>query len=106
MGVRSLGIKGCSISMPFKEKVISLIDELDPLAKQSKAVNTIVNNNGHLTGYNTDVLGIQNCLKSIKIEKNKKVLLLGAGGAARAILVALKNLRNSSAFWGVFLCKI
>jgi len=92
-GVRALGIKGCSISMPFKEKVISLVDELDPLAKQSKAVNTIVNNNGHLIGYNTDVLGIKNCLKSIKIQKNKKILLLGAGGGARAILVALKNLK-------------
>ncbi len=92
-GVRALGIRGCSISMPFKEKVISLVDELDPLAKQSRAVNTIVNNNGHLIGYNTDVLGIKNCLKSIKIQKNKKILLLGAGGGARAILVALKNLK-------------
>ena len=78
---------------PFKEKVISLVDELDPLAKQSRAVNTIVNNNGYLIGYNTDVLGIKNCLKPIKIQKNKKILLLGAGGAARAILVALKNLK-------------
>lgn len=92
-GIRALGIKGCSISMPFKEQVITLVDELDSLASQSKAVNTIVNNNGHLIGYNTDVLGIQNCLKSIKIEKNKKILLLGAGGASRAILVALKNLK-------------
>ena len=92
-GVRALGIRGCSISMPFKEKVLPLLDELDPLAKKAKAVNTVVNNNGHLTGYNTDVLGMQNCLKPLKIKKNKKILVLGAGGAARAILVALENLK-------------
>lgn len=92
-GVRALGIRGCSISMPFKEKVVPLLDELDPLAKKAKAVNTIVNNNGFLTGYNTDVSGIQNCLKPLKIKKNKKVFVLGAGGGARAVLVALKNLK-------------
>ena len=92
-GVRALGIKGCSISMPFKEKVIPFLDELDPLAKETKAVNTIVNKKGHLVGYNTDVLGIENCLKTLKIKKNKKILVLGAGGAARAALVALKKLK-------------
>jgi len=92
-GVKALGIRGCSVSMPFKEKVLPLLDELDPLAKRAKAVNTIVNNNGHLTGYNTDVIGMQNCLKSFKIKKNKKILVLGAGGVGRAILVALENLK-------------
>ena len=92
-GVKALGIRGCSISMPFKEKVLPLLDELDPLAKRAKAVNTIVNENGHLIGYNTDVIGMQNCLKSFKIKKNKKILVIGAGGVARAILVALENLK-------------
>jgi shikimate dehydrogenase len=92
-GVKALGIRGCSISMPFKEKVVPLLDELDPLAKKAKAVNTIVNNNGYLIGYNTDVLGMKNCLKPLKIKKNKKILVLGAGGVARAILVALENLK-------------
>ena len=46
-----------------------------------------------MTGYNTDVLGMQNCLKPLKIKKNKKILVLGAGGVARAILVALENLK-------------
>jgi len=92
-GVRALGIRGCSVSMPFKEKVIPLLDELDFLAEKTKAVNTIVNDKGHLTGYNTDVIGIKKCLQPLKIKKNKKILLLGSGGIARAFLVALQNLK-------------
>jgi len=92
-GVRALGIRGCSVSMPFKEKVIPLLDELDLMAQRVKAVNTIVNDKGHLTGYNTDVLGIKKCLQELKISKNKKIILLGSGGVARAILVALKILK-------------
>jgi shikimate dehydrogenase len=92
-GVRALGIRGCSVSMPFKERVIPLLDKLDILAKKSKAVNTIVNENGHLIGYNTDVIGIKQCLQPLKIKKNKKLLLLGSGGISRAFLVALRNLK-------------
>jgi len=92
-GVRALGIRGCSVSMPFKEKVIPLLDELDSIAKRAKAVNTIVNDKGHLTGYNTDVIGIKKCLQRLKIKKTKKIILLGSGGVARAILVALKILK-------------
>ena len=92
-GVRALGIRGCSVSMPFKEKVIPLLDELDILAKKSQAVNTIVNENGSLIGYNTDVVGIKQCLQPLKIQKKKKILLLGSGGISRAFLVALRNLK-------------
>ena len=92
-GVKALEIKGCSVSMPFKEKVIPLLDELDSLAKKTNAVNTIVNKKGRLIGYNTDVIGVENCLKPLKIKKNKKILILGAGGATRAVLVALKKLK-------------
>ena len=92
-GVRALGIRGCSVSMPFKERVIPLLDELDILAKKAKAVNTIVNEKGHLIGYNTDVVGIKKCLQPLKIKKNKKILLLGSGGISRAFLVALRNLK-------------
>ena len=91
--VRALGIRGCSVSMPFKEKVIPLLDELDILAKKSQAVNTIVNENGSLIGYNTDVVGIKQCLQPLKIQKKKKILLLGSGGISRAFLVALRNLK-------------
>lgn len=91
-GIKALGIRGCSVSMPFKEKIISFLDDLDLLAKEIGAVNTIVNENGHLIGYNTDVDGARETLKSFKLNPNYSVLLLGAGGAARAILVALKQL--------------
>ena len=92
-GVRALQIRGCSVSMPYKEKVIQYLDELDLSAKQVKAVNTIVNNNGKLIGYNTDVFSLKKCLKKICKDKNEKILVLGAGGMTRAVLVALDYLK-------------
>ncbi len=92
-GVRALNIRGCSVSMPFKEKVIPLLDELDSLANSAKAVNTIVNHEGHLVGYNTDVIGVKKCLQSTKIKKDKKIFILGSGGIAKATLVALNDLK-------------
>ena len=70
-GVRALGIKGCSVSMPYKEKVIPYLDSLHPLAERTRAVNTIVNTDGHLTGYNTDILGVEECLKKFKNNRRK-----------------------------------
>ena len=92
-GVRSLGIRGCSVSMPFKEKVIPFLDRLDPLAKKIGAVNTIVNQNDCLIGYNTDVIAAQKSLQQLKISNNNNIIIFGAGGVARAILFALKNLK-------------
>src|SRR3990172_6053257 len=57
VGVRALGIRGCSVSMPFKEAVIPYLDALDPAARTIGAVNTVVNDSGRLTGYNTDIAG-------------------------------------------------
>ena len=91
-GIRALGIRGCSVSMPFKETVIPFLDHLSPIAKKAKAVNTIVNDDGCLIGYNTDVLGIQKCLYPLKIKNNQKIIVLGSGGVARSVLVALQNL--------------
>ena len=91
-GVRALGIRGCSISMPFKERVIPYIDELDETAKIIGAVNTVVNDSGHLIGYNTDVLGAMMSIKSLKLLSTESVLILGAGGVAKAIIFALKHL--------------
>ena len=92
-GVRALGIKGCSVSMPYKEKVIRYLDSLHPLAKRARSVNTIVNTDGYLTGYNTDILGVEECLKKFRNNKEQKIFVLGAGGMARATLVALDNLK-------------
>jgi len=92
-GVRSLGIRGCSVSMPFKEKVIPFLDRLDPLAKKTGAVNTVVNDNGRLIGYNTDVIAVEKSLRPLQIKNDKDIIIFGAGGVSRAILVALKNLK-------------
>ena len=90
-GIRALGIKGASITIPFKTTVMPFLDEIDPLAKRIGAVNTIVNDSGRLKGYNTDALG---ALKTL--EENVKLpgmtcLIIGAGGAARAIGFMLKE---------------
>lgn len=91
-GVRALNIRGCSVSMPFKEAVLPLLDELDETARIIGAVNTIVNDSGMLTGYNTDAVGARKALESIRAEPGEIVLLLGAGGAARAIVFALRQI--------------
>lgn len=91
-GVRALNIRGCSISMPFKEAVLPLLDKLDDTARIIGAVNTVVNDAGILTGFNTDAAGAQTALESINLHPNEHVLLLGAGGAARAIMFALRNI--------------
>jgi len=92
-GVRSLGIRGCSVSMPFKEKVIPFLDRLDPLAKKIGAVNTVVNDNGRLIGYNTDVIAVEKSLRPLQIKNDKDIIIFGAGGVSRASVVALKNLK-------------
>ena len=78
-------INGLSITIPFKRKIISQIDKIDPISKKIGAVNTVIKKNEKLIGYNTDMTGaIKSINSKIKI-KGKKVLMLGAGGVARAI---------------------
>jgi shikimate dehydrogenase len=84
-GLRGLAIGGVSVTIPFKEEVIPLIDALDPQAAQIGAVNTVVNRDGRLTGYNTDCLGAVTALQARINLKDQHVLILGAGGASRAI---------------------
>jgi shikimate dehydrogenase len=92
-GVRALGIRGCSVSMPFKGAVVPLLDALDETAQAIGAVNTVVNEKGTLTGYNTDAHGARVALETLGIHKQDRVLLLGSGGAARAIMYALQQLQ-------------
>jgi len=85
---RSLGIRGVSVTIPHKIEVMKYLDKIDKIAKAIGAVNTIVNDNGRLTGYNTDWLGAIIPLEKAagkKGLKNKKTAIIGAGGAARAI---------------------
>ena len=90
-GMRALGIKGMSITIPHKSKVIPLLDELDPLAKSIGAVNTIVNDSGRLVGHNTDAIGALRSIEEKVLLSGMRCLLIGAGGAARAIGFILKD---------------
>ena len=88
--VRALNLRGVNITVPHKEQVLPFLDRIDPLAKRIGSVNTIVNDNGTLTGHNTDGRGF---LKDIESQgfapKNKTFLLVGSGGAGRAIAATL-----------------
>jgi shikimate dehydrogenase len=89
-GARALGIRGLNVTIPHKVAVMPLLDELDPLAEKIGAVNTIVNDNGVLKGYNTDAGGFLKALWQSGFElENKKAVVLGAGGASRAVCFAL-----------------
>jgi shikimate dehydrogenase len=88
-GMRALGVRGLGVSMPYKQAVIPLLDALDPLAERIGAVNTIVNDGGRLTGHNTDWIGAVRALEEATSLRGARVLLLGAGGAARAIAFGL-----------------
>lgn len=88
---RKFNFRGAAVTIPHKEEVIKYIDELDETAKQIGAVNTLVNDNSKITGYNTDYYGAVMALKEVTNLNNKKILVLGAGGAARAIVYGLKK---------------
>jgi shikimate dehydrogenase len=90
-GIRALNIRGVNITFPYKEKVIEFLDEVEESARRIGAVNTIVNNKGILTGYNTDVIGFKKSLQDNGkfVIKEKKGVILGAGGAARAVAYSL-----------------
>jgi len=90
-GMRALHIAGFNVTIPHKETIVTLLDEVTKVARIIGAVNTVVNQEGKLVGYNTDGAGFIDSLKAdAKINpKGKKVVLLGAGGACRAISVML-----------------
>ncbi len=90
-GVRGLGIRGCAVSMPYKEDVIALVDVMDPSAKAIDSVNTIVNDAGRLTAYNTDYTAIEQLLERNAVPAGYSVLLKGAGGMAKATAAALRD---------------
>lgn len=91
-GVRALRIRGCAISMPFKEAVIPLVDELDASARAIDSVNTVVNTDGHLKAYNTDYLAIYQLLQQYQVDPARPFILQGSGGMAKAVAAALKAL--------------
>ncbi|MEM3078492.1 MAG: shikimate dehydrogenase [Nitrososphaerales archaeon] len=89
-GLRALKVKGFNVTMPHKVAILNLLDRINEGASLVGAVNTVVNDDGELIGYNTDVNGIISALEAkFHSLKGLKALLIGAGGAARACIVAL-----------------
>ncbi|RAS92767.1 shikimate dehydrogenase [Priestia endophytica] len=98
-GLKALNIKGFNVTIPYKVKVMDFLDEIDELAREIGAVNTVVNENGRYVGYNTDGDGyLQSLLTFLERPslQDQSVLILGAGGAARALLftIAAKGQAN------------
>lgn len=92
-GVRALGFGGFNVTIPHKQAIMPLLDDIDDSAKEIGAVNTVVNKDGRLVGYNTDGIGYVRSLKEetgLRIQ-GKRVLLIGAGGAARGVAYALSR---------------
>lgn len=90
-GIRGLDVRGISVTLPFKTEVLPFLDKIEGLARRVGAVNTIVNQRGRLIGYNTDCEGAVEALEEKMDLRGKRVVLLGAGGAARAIGFGLKE---------------
>jgi len=88
-GIRALAIRGCAISMPFKEDVMQYLDRIDPSAERIRAVNTIVNDDGVLTGFNTDYTAIQKIVAERTVPLSARICAFGSGGMAKAIVSAL-----------------
>lgn len=92
ISMRTLDAKGFNVTIPFKETVIGHLDGLDKSAMEMKAVNTVSNENGRLIGYNTDGRGLLTALKENGVcVEGAKILIIGAGGAARGIGFAIAN---------------
>lgn len=91
VGLRALGIRGCGVSMPHKEAVIPMVDELDASAKAIDSVNTIVNDDGRLVAYNTDYSAVASLLREHGVPTTSDFVLLGSGGMAKAVAAALRD---------------
>jgi shikimate dehydrogenase len=90
-GVRALGIRGCSVSMPFKRDVIALVDDVEDSARAIDAVNTIVNDDGRLTASNTDYIAVRSLIADNRVDAKAAVVIRGSGGMARAVGTAFRD---------------
>jgi shikimate dehydrogenase len=87
--IRELGLPGASVTVPHKEAIVAHLDEVDEISRAIGAVNTVVNREGRLLGYNTDWLGVIRALEQVVQLEGKRCLILGSGGAARAAVYGL-----------------
>ena len=91
--IKEQKIAGCNVTVPFKKTVIPFLDKLSPEADQTQSVNTITFDDGDLVGHNTDIAGFDTAIKKLNFSvKDKKVLILGAGGVVPSLIFALKNM--------------
>ncbi|WP_071395840.1 shikimate dehydrogenase [Bacillus tuaregi] len=91
-GFKAIQLAGFNVTVPHKTTIMAYLDEIDPLAQAIGAVNTVVNDEGRFIGYNTDGSGfLEGLKKEIPTLKNQKMLLIGAGGAARAIYYTMAH---------------
>jgi len=91
--LKTLGFGGWNVTIPYKESIIPYLNGFSSLARASGAVNTVLNRSGRLTGYNTDVIGFQRQIEESGVKaKDKRAVVIGAGGAARAVIAAMVQL--------------
>ena len=94
--IKNAGLCGLNVTVPYKERVIKYLDELDGVACETGAVNTIKflqkNNSTLLKGYNTDVIGFENTLKNLLQPYHKKALILGTGGSSKAVAYTFRKM--------------
>ena len=89
-------ISGINVTVPFKKTVIPFLDQLSLEANKTQSVNTIYKQNNKIIGHNTDVAGFELAIKHINYEiKNKKILILGAGGVVPSIIWVLRKMKSS-----------
>jgi len=94
--IKNQKINGCNVTVPFKKTVIPFLDKLSLEAEQTQSVNTISFQNGNLVGHNTDIIGFQKAIDNINYNvKDKKILILGAGGVVPSIIFALYKMKAS-----------
>tara|TARA_B110000014_G_C20113690_1_gene587473 strand:+ start:86 stop:880 length:795 start_codon:yes stop_codon:yes gene_type:complete len=97
--VKNGEIEGLNVTVPFKKSIIPFLDELSASADETKSVNTVYMQDSKIIGHNTDIGGFELAIKKIGYNaKNKKVFILGAGGVAPSIIVALKKMGSSQIY--------
>ena len=94
--VKNEDINGINVTVPYKKKIISLLDELSPEAQSTQSVNTIYLEKNKIKGHNTDIHGFESAIKNTNFDiSNKRVLILGAGGVVSSIIFALNKMKVS-----------
>ncbi|MBN1840932.1 MAG: shikimate dehydrogenase [Deltaproteobacteria bacterium] len=91
IGMKALNVKGASVTHPFKTQIIGLLDDIDDTAEKIGAVNTLVFNKNNVRGANTDWIGAVRCLETLLPIQHHRFVVIGAGGAARAVIFGITS---------------